>query len=51
MPNTIDSNGTTSADKTSDAATAVDPTTGSALIKTTIGGTSSTTADNSATAA
>ncbi|ANZ60087.1 KxYKxGKxW signal peptide domain-containing protein [Secundilactobacillus paracollinoides] len=50
VPNTIDSNGTTSADKTSDAATAVDPTTGSALIKTTIGGTSSTTADNSATA-
>lgn len=50
VPNTITTNGATNLDKTSDAATAVDPTTGSALIKTAIGGTSTTTADNSATA-
>ncbi len=50
VPNTITSNGDTSADKTSDSATAVDPVTKGAVVKTSILGTSSTTADNSATA-
>lgn len=49
-PTKITTNGATNLDKTSDAATAVNPTVSGAIVKTTIGGTNTVTADNSATA-